>query len=134
MATDPEQKRIEELLGRSRTGEASDAEREELELYTRERPELLARVAAVDRERSLGEGWLQRVEADHRLKTVEAGARTRLERRVGLGLVVAGFVLEVLTPVIGGPVLGAGLLVLLYSYVRSRLREHKTDPYKDVVQ
>jgi ferric-dicitrate binding protein FerR (iron transport regulator) len=134
MTNDPEHERIEELLGRSRTGEATEAEREELELYVKSQPELRALVERSQRERELGEGWLQRVEADEKLQALGASPRVRLERGLGLGLLVAGFGLNLVAPAVGGIAMGTGVLVLLYSFLRARFAEQKSDPYKDVLR
>jgi hypothetical protein len=134
MTNDPEKERVEQLLGRSRTGEATEAEREELELYAKEQPEVRALVEKSQRESELGEGWLQRVEADDKLQALGASRRVRLERGLGLGLLVAGFGLNLIAPAIGGIAMGTGTLVLLYSFVRARLAEQKSDPYKDVLR
>jgi len=132
MTNDPETHRIEQLLGRARTGEATEAEHEELELYAKSQPEIRALVERSQRERELGEGWLQRVEADEKLRALGASPRVRLERSLGLGLLVAGFGLNLIVPAVGGIAMGTGVLVLLYSFVRARLAEQKSDPYKDV--
>jgi hypothetical protein len=47
---------------------------------------------------------------------------------------VAGFGLNLVAPVIGGIAMGTGVVVLLYSFVRARLAEQKSDPYKDVLR
>jgi len=132
MTKDPEKERIEQLRVRTRTGEATEAEHEELELYAKSQPEVRALVDRSQRERALGEGWLQRVEADEKLQALGASPRVRLERGLGLGLLVAGFGLNLIVPAVGGIAMGSGLLVLLYSFVRARIAEQKSDPYKDV--
>jgi hypothetical protein len=132
MTNDPEQDRIAQLLGRARTGEATEAEHEELELYAKSQPEVKALVEKSQRDRELGEGWLRRVEADEKLQALGASPRVRLERGLGLGLLVVGFGLNMIAPTVGGIAMGGGVLVLLYSFVRARIAEQKSDPYKDV--
>ena len=131
---DAEDLRIDELLAARARGEATAAQAEELALYLEQRPELRERVEQAARQAELGQGWLQRVEADHQVQLVEQAPRARLERAAGLGLVGLGFVLSFLAPIAGGPLLGLGTLVLLYSIVRVRLGTHAVDPYKDVIR
>lgn len=130
---DAEDARVDELLAARTRGDATEAQTEELALYLEQRPELRARVEQAVRDGELGQGWLARVEADHRVALVEQAPRARLERTVGIGLAGVGFVLSMMTPW-GAPLLGAGTLVLLYSVIRVRLRTHATDPYKDVIR
>lgn len=134
MTQDPEARRIEELLAKQRAGEASAAESEELALYAREHPALAGRIEQMDRERELGGGWLARVEADSKLQAAETSPRVRLERGLGLGLMVGGFAFTMLAPVVGLAAVGTGVLLLLYSFVRARLATHRSDPYKDVAK
>jgi hypothetical protein len=131
---DVEDLRIEELLAAQARGDTTEAQTEELALYVEQRPELRARAEQAVRHGELGQGWLSRVEADHRVELVEQTPRVHLERGVGLGLVALGFVLAFVVPVGGAPLIGLGMLVLLYSFVRVRLRTHAIDPYKDVIR
>lgn len=131
---DAEDLRIEELLGAQTRGDATAAQTEELALYVEQRPELRARVEQAVQHGELGQGWLSRVEADHRVELAEQAPRVRLERGAGLGMVGLGFVLSFLVPAAGTPLLGLGMVVLLYSFVRVRLKTHAIDPYKDVIR
>ncbi len=131
---DVEDERIDALLEAHARGQASDAERVELELYVAQRPELAARVEQAARHGELGEGWLARVEADHQIERAEQAPRARIERAAGASIAVVGTVLSFVAPVVGAPLVGVGSLVLLYSFIRVRLRTHATDPYKDVIR
>lgn len=131
-ADDPEAARIEELLAAVARGEASDADREELALYTASNPDLPARIRDSARTGELGEGWLARVEGDNRVQLTEQSTVTRVERGAGLALVLGGMGLSLLAPGVGAVGIVAGFGVLLYSFARVRLKTHRDDPYKDV--
>lgn len=131
---DPEEARIDELLSAQRHGTAGDAEREELAIYARDRPELSARIDANARTAELGAGWLARVERDDRLQAIERGGRARLERAVGLVTVLAGWLLHFPLPLLGLLLSAGGVLFLVYSMIRVRRSTRDTDPYKDVMR
>jgi hypothetical protein len=128
---DPEAARIVELLERASEGSVTEAETEELALYARDDPALLARIEKAVKDRDLGEGWLVRVRKDDQIARTEQGSRARSERMAGLALVAGGFGLQFFT-VFGAALMGIGALVLLYSIIRVRLATHRDDPYKDV--
>lgn len=131
---DPEAARVDELLAQHRHGRATEAESEELALYVRDRPELRPRVDQAAREGVLGEGWLARVERDHQVQKIENSGRARVERGIGLVLVIGGYLLTLATPAVGGAAIAAGFGLLLYSIVRTRLASRASDPYEDVVR
>jgi len=131
---DPEASRVEALLGRSVAGTATEAEREELQLYVVDRPDLRERIEHEVARGELGRGWLERVHKDDAIARVEGSRRTRTERLVGLGLIGGGWGLGALVPFIGVPVLGAGVALMVYSLVRVRSAAHTADPYKDIVR
>ena len=129
---DPEAARIEELLAAVARGEASDADREELALYTASHSDLPARIQDSRRTGELGEGWLARVEGDNRVQMTEQAKLTRIERGTGLALILGGMGLGLVAPAAGGVGIVVGFGVLLYSFARVRLKTHRDDPYKDV--
>lgn len=129
---DPEHERVQALLQRSLAGTATDAESEELALYATDRPDLRDHIEAQVQRGALGHGWLERVQRDQSIAEVDGSRRAQLERGVGLTLLLSGWLLVYLSPVVGGPVAGAGLLILLYSLIRVRLATHAQDPYKDI--
>lgn len=127
---DPEAQRIEELLGRVRAGEVSDAETEELALYSKGDPALIERAQEAGRQGELGQGWLARVQADESLARREAAPRTRVERIVALGFIALGYGLFLVSPAVGAGAMAAGAAGLIYSLIRARAAA--PDPYKDV--
>ncbi len=129
---DPEDARIEELLARVARHEATDAEREELAMYEAERPDLPARIQERARARELGGEWMARIEGDHRVQRHEQARTTRVERTAGLAMILGGMALGFLAPTAGTVGIVGGFAVLMYSFVRVRLRTHRDDPYKDV--
>ncbi len=129
---DPETRRMKELVLAASRGEASPSEREELSLYAEQNPELLGRVESAARDRELGGGWLDRIEADDRLQRTESHKRTKLERGVGLALLGGGIVAGFALPIAGATAATLGLGLLLWSFVRVRLSTLKDDPYKNV--
>lgn len=132
MHDDPEQQRLDELIARVASAQASDAEREELEMYAAERPEIVERLRHAATKTALGEGWLARVEADRRLRQRESSPLAQLERSTGMGMLIAGVVLGL----VGSPLAPIGWIggvgMLTWSVVRVRLRTHKDDPYRDI--
>jgi hypothetical protein len=134
MGNEPEQERINALLDRVARGVLTEAESEELALYTVERPELRAEVATRARRADLGAGWLARVEADQQIARLETARPVRIERGVGLALMVGGALALPFAPAAGPAIAVLGLLVLVASFVRVRLATLKNDPYKDVQQ
>lgn len=129
---DPELARIDELLAAVGRGDASDAEREELDMYAAEHPDLPARIEASARAGELGQGWLVRVESDERMQLHERTRTVRAERGVGLAMVLAGMALGFVSPAAGTVGILGGFVVLLYSFLRVRIKTHRDDPYKDV--
>ena len=113
---------------------ATEADKAELEMYLADEPELRPELERRLRELKLGQGWLVRVETDQELRRQGSSTLVKVERAVGLGLLGAGLALG---PVLGAaaPVAGlAGVGVLLWSFVRLRIREAKDDPYRRIDQ
>lgn len=132
MVDDPERQRLDELLGRITHGELTEAETEELALYSAGDPELERTIADRRREQALGGGWLARVAADHEIQRVEGSRQARIERGLGLALFVAGVGVSVFAPLTGSVAIAAGLVILLASLLRTRLATARRDPYKDI--
>jgi hypothetical protein len=130
--TDPERRRLDELIGRVAAGEASEAERVELDMYLEDDPALQAEIDQRIREHDPDAHWLARAEADRRITRRDSSARVRAERTVGLGLVAGGFVLGPLLPVAAPAALLAGVGLLTWSFVRLRLEELRDDPYRKI--
>ena len=129
---DPEQARALELARLVGRQAAGDPEREELALLLQDRADLRPLVEAETRRTALGSGWLDRVEADERLQRAEATPAVRVERGAGLGLLALGFAVTPFVPVLGGPAMMLGSGVLLWSFVRVKLKTLKDDPYRKV--
>ncbi len=126
---DPEQARVDALVHRLVRGEASEAERVELELYAERDPGLLARIERARQVARLGGTWLARVEADAEIARAERSRWVRAQRVVGGVLVAAGWVAQTAGAVaVGGGLLAAGVLTLLASW----LRHARKDPYKEI--
>jgi hypothetical protein len=129
---DPERRRLDELIARVGAGDATEAERVELDLYVDDDPALRAEVDQRIRAHDPDNQWLARVEADRRITRREGSGRVRAERAVGLGLVAGGFVLGPLLPVVAPAALLAGVGLLTWSFVRLRLEELRDDPYRKI--
>lgn len=129
---DPEAARIDELLERHLGGDATDAESEELALYHEERPDLRAKIDETMARGPVGHGWLERARKDEAIAAIDTSARARMERATGLALLVGGWGLSIPLPAVGVPMMGIGLILLMYSIVRVRLATHRDDPYKDI--
>ena len=132
MEEDPEKQRIDELVAKVGRQEASDAEREELALYAADNPEIEHRLTAEAESARLGRGWLERVEADRRLKNREATRFIKVERGVGLALVIGGTALGFVGSIAGPIAVMGGIGLLAWSFARTRLATYKDDPYKDI--
>jgi hypothetical protein len=127
----PESERVRALVRRIEEGEATEAERVELALYTEENEEF-AQEAEKERERMAG-NFLVRIEKDQELVAREKSPRVRAERSFGLGLAASGITASFFSPV--GPLLTAvGLSILVWSAIRLRLQNAVDDPYKDIEQ
>jgi len=132
---DPELQRVTELLARERSGQLDDAGHEELALYT-DHPELIeqahARVPAVlvpgasdDR------AWLARVQDDEALARANQTTRTRIERGLGASMMVGGWLIGMLGSPVGVVLAGAGVALVLASFLRVRLANRR-DPYDEI--
>jgi hypothetical protein len=130
--SDPERARIGALLDAVRHGRATDAERTELALYEEEHPDLGARVHRTEQEQQLGEGWLERIDADDRLQAAENAPLVTAERFVGAGLAFGGYALAVVVPPVGAAMMVAGMGMLVWSFVRVRVKNLANDPYRRV--
>ncbi len=130
----PEEKRLAELTSAVRDGVATEAEKEELVLYSDDDPEVLALVKQVDEQREVGGKWLARAEADRRMVAAENSPLSQIEQRVGVGLMVGGGLTGFLffPPALLVMLVGAGVLTL--SVLRVKLKTAGEDPYDDVEQ
>lgn len=127
----PEEKRLAELTSAVRAGVATEAEKEELVLYSEDDPAVGALVAKVDEEREVGGTWLTRAEADRRMVAAENAPLNLLEQRVGVGLMVGGGIAGLFfPPALLVALVGAGVLTL--SVLRVKLKTIGNDPYDDV--
>ncbi|MCP4444149.1 MAG: hypothetical protein GY811_02225 [Myxococcales bacterium] len=127
----PEEKRVAELTLAVREGVATDAEEEELALYSDENPEIQALVRRVEEEREVGGEWLARAKADRRMVASENSPLSLLEQRVGVGLMVGGGIAGFFfPPALLVMLVGAGVLSL--SVLRVKLKTAGKDPYEDV--
>lgn len=129
-----DEERVQHLVQCLARDEASDAEVEELKLYLEQDPALVRAVRDRAVLRTFGEGWIDRIEADHALAVRERRAAVRVERGVGLTLLAGGAVSTFVLPAVGSVAVLAGLVVLAYSFVRGRVEAAGKDPYEDVVQ
>lgn len=132
MTDDPEKSRAIALCRRVAGGDATEADREELELLLEDRPDLQPLVHEESRRRALGGAWLERVEADQRLKAAERTPLALVERGGGLALVAAGLLLSPLAPALATAALGSGCALLVWSFVRVKLKTFKQDPYRNI--
>ena len=129
----PEEKRLTELTSAVRSGVATEAEKEELVLYSEGDPEVLALVAQVEEHREVGGAWLTRAEADRRMVAAENSPQSQMEQRVGVGLMVGGGIAGFFfPPALLVMLVGAGVLTL--SVLRVKLKTAGDDPYDDVEQ
>ncbi len=129
----PEEKRLNELTSAVRSGVATEAEKEELVLYSEGDPEVLALVAQVEEQREVGGAWLTRAEADRRMVAAENSPLSQMEQRVGVGLMVGGGIAGFFfPPALLVMFIGAGVLTL--SVLRVKLKTAGDDPYDDVEQ
>lgn len=127
----PEEKRVAELSRAVRSGVATEAEKEELALYSDGAPEVQALVAQVEEQRAIGGNWLVRAEADRRMVAAENSPLTLAEQRVGVGLMVGGGIGGLFfPPAFFAMLVGAGVLTL--SVLRVKLKTAGNDPYDDV--
>ena len=131
---DPETERIDWLLAQVRRGAAQTAEIEELSIYAADDGDVRQRLERALQERRLGEGWLERVEQDQLVKRIENSPVVKIEQLSGLTLIFGGAALNWFAPPWGAAAIGLGTLLLLFSFVRARLRAHRRDPYNDVSQ
>ncbi|GEM_PF-2413812 len=127
----PEERRVKELAAAIKGGVASEAEKEEIALYLEQSPALSHLVAQVERERDVGGTWLARAEADRRLDAQEKTPWSRLERKVGTGLVFFGGALGLIFPP-AWLLSILGMAMISWSVIRVKLNTLKDDPYDDV--
>jgi hypothetical protein len=130
--SDPERRRLDELVALATAGTASEADRAELELYLDDHPELRAEIEAASVEGKPDQKWLARIAADERVHRLERRRGVVVERVVAGALLVGGFLLGPVLPVLApvAALTGAGLLV--WSFVALRFRELREDPYRNI--
>lgn len=131
--SEAEQERLHQLVHRVGQDDATDAEVEELKLYLQDNPALVRQVRDEVVLRKFGGGWLERLEADQAIVEQERRPVVRAERGVGLGLMALGFLGSFFHPVAGVGVL-AGMVLLLFSFIRTGVSGARRDPYRDVDQ
>ena len=129
---DPGRKRFTELVALLEAGRASDADREELELYVAEDPALRQELAVRPPPRAADRDWLARITADERVQRLEKSRGVLAERVVGGALLGAGVLLAPAVPVLGGAAVIAGVGVLVWSTIALRVRELRDDPYREI--
>lgn len=129
MSDDPELRRVAELLAAERSHTLDEAEVVELALYRDEHPSLVAGAQA-----QLGpaddRGWLVRHEQDESLARAHATPFTRVERGAGLALIAGGWLAAIGGFVVGPFAVLAGIVLLLFSFIRVRLT--RSDPYDQI--
>jgi hypothetical protein len=133
-AQDPERSRALALAERVGRGIVTESEMEELALLVADRTDLRQAIDEEVRRRSLGAGWLERVEADRKVRREEQRPLALIERASGMGLVVLGFVTSPLLPALSAPAMIAGTGLIAWSLVRVKLKTYKNDPYRNIDQ
>jgi len=123
---------MHELARASAEGRASEAEREELALYVPDEPERRVLVERARAQQQLGDGWLARVEADDALAAADRHRTVRLERGLGVGLLLAGLVAAPFAPVFAVVATAAGGTAIVASLLRARWLAGQRDPYRDI--
>jgi hypothetical protein len=137
---DPEIRRVAELLAREHSGTIDEAEREELALY-HDQPETLAQArrhlpALLGSGQVAGGGdqaWLARVQHDQQLAQAEQSPRARIERGIGVTLLLAGWLTSMAGSPLGGAMAVFGVVLVLGSFIRVR-RSGPRDPYDEIRQ
>ncbi len=133
LSVDPAERRIAELASKLADGTETAADREELALYAEENPQITALVRQAEVNRDISGADLSRARADQQLVASENTGFIRTERRIGVALVVAGTAAGfVAPPAFLAAVAGAG--ILLWSIVRTAVKNSSRDPYKDIEQ
>ena len=77
------------------------------------------------------QAWLGRVQADEALVRANQAPRTRIERGSGVAMIVGGWLIGMLGSPIGLVLAGAGVALVLASFVRVRLGNRR-DPYDEI--
>ncbi len=129
---DPEGARFEALLARLVRGELTEPEEEELALYAEGDDARAAALSRARKMRDLGGAWLRRVEDDRALATLEHRRSVRLERGVGVALLVGAVVVGLVSAEVGAGLMAAGTVTLLWSFLRTAFAARTKDPYRDV--
>ena len=140
--------RYEELLVKIVDRTANPAEREELMAWLVEKPELRRELEEQQALSASINGWMQRLEADLQADLQRNSPAGRLERGLGVALVLFGvailtgwgfveMVLEPEIPLLVRTAAGAtiaGSLLLLVHFVRTRFLGDARDPYDEVIR
>lgn len=129
MSDDPELRRVAELLAAERSHALDEAEAVELALYRDEQPSLVAG-AQTQLAVSDDKAWLARHEQDESLARAHATPFSRVERGVGLALMAGGWLAAIGGFVVGPFAVLAGIVLLLFSFIRVRLT--RSDPYDQI--
>jgi len=142
------QERFEELMVKVADDAATGAEREELMAWVADKPEHRAELDQHRALKAVTDGWMTRLEGDLLIDTSERSVPRRTITGLGVLLLTAGLaILSFAGPFLAmqdpevplGIKAGIGLslggsAVLLLAVVVGRLRDHKHDPYTEVIR
>ncbi len=138
----------ETLMVKVTDGTATPAENEELMSWLVDHPESRRELEQQQALKAVTDGWVDRLEADLIADRQAASIPGQVFKRLGIGLVLAGFVCLMgftFVETIGDPSaplpirlgfagLVLGSLVLLGSVIHGRLQVRKKDRYKEVIR
>lgn len=134
---DIEAQRVKELLLRCSGPQASAAEREELTLYQKERPELVRATLdtiASPRQAAQAEHWLARAEKDQSLQSRASSLALRRFRGLAVTLVVLSLVSSVWLPTVGSVAAIAFAALYLLVELGVFIKNTVQDPYRGIQQ
>lgn len=139
--------RLEALMVKVVDGIADAAERQELMSHLVDRPDLQVELDAHLALKATTDGWMDRIRVDALIDASERDPVQRVERTVGLALLLGGSsllggfgLIELLLATaplwvkLGTSGVVAGLLILLISVVRGRLATRSADRYSEVIR
>ena len=92
------EQRMEELMVKVTDHAASPSEREELMTYLVDHPELRKELEAHQALQAVTDGWVQRLDADLAEDRFARKAAPRIVQRMGLVLLLLGFLVDLQTP------------------------------------
>ncbi|HHO50994.1 MAG TPA: hypothetical protein ENK18_09025 [Deltaproteobacteria bacterium] len=139
--------RLEELMVRVVDGLADATERQELMAHLVDRPDLQVELDAHLALKATTDGWMERIGVDALSDARARDPVQRVERAVGLSLILGGisvlagfWLIELLISAaplwmkLGTSGVLAGLTILLISVIRGRLATHHADRYSEVIR